>query len=65
MATIDDLVRLIPPPEAPVDATGDWEQVETDLGLELPSDFKMLMASPSGATHRVPVRTATSGISQR
>jgi SMI1-KNR4 cell-wall len=43
MATIDDLVRLVPPPEAPVDATGDWEQVETDLGLELPSDFKTLI----------------------
>jgi len=43
MATIDDLVRLVPPPEAPVDATGDWERVEADLGLELPSDFKMLI----------------------
>ena len=43
MATIDDLVRLVPPPEAPVDATGDWARVETDLGLELPSDFKMLI----------------------
>ncbi len=43
MATIDDLVRLVPSPEARVDATGDWERVETDLGLELPSDFKMLI----------------------
>jgi ribosomal protein L7/L12 len=43
MATIDDLVRLVPPPEAPVDAIGDWERVETDLALKLPSDFKMLI----------------------
>jgi hypothetical protein len=43
MATIDDLVRLVPPPEAPVDAIGDWALVEADLGLELPSDFRTLI----------------------
>jgi hypothetical protein len=43
MTTIDDLVRLVPPPEAPVDAAGDWGRFETDLALELPSDFKMLI----------------------
>jgi hypothetical protein len=43
MATIDDLVRLVPRPDSPIDATGDWERVETDLGLELPPDFKMLV----------------------
>ncbi|MFF7211745.1 SMI1/KNR4 family protein [Streptomyces sp. NPDC008238] len=43
MTPIDDLVRLVPPPPAPVDATGDWHQVEAALGLALPSDFKALI----------------------
>jgi SMI1-KNR4 cell-wall len=43
VATIDDLVSLIPPPAAPVDSDGDWETVEARLGLRLPADFKALM----------------------
>ncbi|WP_410599471.1 SMI1/KNR4 family protein [Amycolatopsis sp. lyj-90] len=44
MATLDDLVRLITPPENPVGFGGDWQAVEVELGLVLPSDFKELAA---------------------
>ncbi|MEU7453077.1 SMI1/KNR4 family protein [Streptosporangium roseum] len=43
MTTIDELVRLVPPPTEPVDARGDWSEVEAALGLELPADFKTLV----------------------
>jgi hypothetical protein len=45
MTTIDDLIALVPPPANPVDASGDWTQVEAGLGLELPADFKALISS--------------------
>ncbi|MFF7591359.1 SMI1/KNR4 family protein [Kitasatospora purpeofusca] len=45
MTTIDDLLALVPPPTNPIDASGDWTQVENALGLELPSDFKSLIGS--------------------
>ncbi|MRH93565.1 SMI1/KNR4 family protein [Nocardia sp. SYP-A9097] len=41
--TIDDLVRLVPPPANPIHAFGDWGQIEAALGLELPMDFKSLV----------------------
>ncbi len=44
MATLDDLVRLVTPPENPVGFGGDWQAVEVELGLVLPSDFKELAA---------------------
>ncbi|MBB3732477.1 SMI1/KNR4 family protein [Nonomuraea dietziae] len=43
MTTIDDLVALVPPPTEPVDARGDWHEVEAALGLALPTDFKALI----------------------
>jgi hypothetical protein len=43
MATIDDLVRLVPPPAAPVDGTGDWAAIEAALGLALPPDYRALV----------------------
>lgn len=43
MTTIDDLVRLVPPPIEPVDAAGDWGRVEAGLERELPADFKALV----------------------
>ncbi|MFD8530369.1 hypothetical protein ACFV0L_23415 [Streptosporangium canum] len=43
MTTIDGLIRLVPPPAEPVDAQGDWREVEAALGLELPADFKTLI----------------------
>src|SRR5688572_2802386 len=44
MATLDDLIRLAPPPTAPVDAIGDWAAVETALGLVLPRDYKDMIS---------------------
>src|SRR5688572_9224139 len=43
MTTIEDLVALVPPPTEPVDARGDWHEVEAALGLALPADFKALI----------------------
>ncbi|MFE3453074.1 SMI1/KNR4 family protein [Nonomuraea sp. NPDC059194] len=43
MTTIDELARLVPPPAEPVDARGDWNEVEAALGLGLPADFKALV----------------------
>jgi hypothetical protein len=43
VATIDDLMSLVPPPTAPVDGDGDWRTVEATLGIRLPADFKILM----------------------
>ncbi|MER6110665.1 SMI1/KNR4 family protein [Streptomyces hirsutus] len=38
-----DLVRLVPPPAAPVDARGNWAAVEAGLGVRLPGDYKWLV----------------------
>jgi hypothetical protein len=43
VATIEDLVRLVPPPALPIDADGDWSAVEADLGLQLPADYQALV----------------------
>jgi hypothetical protein len=39
----DRLVSLVPPPAAPVDGTGDWQRVESRLGLALPTAYKELV----------------------
>ena len=43
MTHLDELIRLIPPPADPVEAHGDWDQVEAALGLSLPADYKGLV----------------------
>ena len=45
MARIEELTRLIPPPQKPFPAEGDWAAVETRLGLVLPSDFKQIITT--------------------
>ena len=42
---IDDLLRLVPPPRAPVHADGDWAAVRDDLGLALPGDYRALVTA--------------------
>ncbi|MFJ9817928.1 SMI1/KNR4 family protein [Streptomyces sp. NPDC101151] len=37
------LTRLVPPPERPIDAHGDWADVEARLGVRLPADYKQLV----------------------
>ncbi|REJ98518.1 MAG: SMI1/KNR4 family protein [Planctomycetota bacterium] len=34
------LTDLLPPPESPIETTGDWEEVERRLGTPLPQDYK-------------------------
>jgi hypothetical protein len=41
--TIATLTALIPPPADPIDATGDWDAAERDLGTAFPADFKDLI----------------------
>ena len=43
VATIEDLVRVVPPPGDPVGARGGWREVESELGLGLPADFRALV----------------------
>jgi hypothetical protein len=43
MGSIDDLVRLVPPPAQPAGVVDDWLTAEAALGLALPSDFKALV----------------------
>ncbi|MBE1490879.1 SMI1/KNR4 family protein [Plantactinospora soyae] len=45
MATIDDLVRLVPPPPTPVHGHGDWSAVERTLGFTLPADYRALVVA--------------------
>src|SRR4051794_23736409 len=43
LATVQELTGLIPPPTSPVDARGDWNSVESALGLKLPTDYKQII----------------------
>jgi len=40
VAELEQLMTLVPPPAEPIAATGDWDAVERDLGLTLPTDYK-------------------------
>lgn len=37
---IHEIVTLLPPPKLPKNNIGDWRAVATDIGIELPRDFK-------------------------
>ncbi|MGW3630362.1 SMI1/KNR4 family protein [Streptomyces sp. NPDC005122] len=50
MTAFDDLRRHNPPPSQPLWANGDWNEVESALGLQLPTDFKQLIGA-YGAHH--------------
>jgi hypothetical protein len=45
VATIDDLVRLVPPPRTPVHGHGDWAAAQRTLALTLPADYRALVAA--------------------
>jgi hypothetical protein len=67
VSALDDLVSLVPPPAAPVDAHGDWAAVEAALGLRLPADFQALIAryglgSFADVTLLTPFDTHTGGL---
>jgi len=38
--TIDDLIRIMPPPSVPQDPIGSWSKAERLIGIALPNDFK-------------------------
>jgi hypothetical protein len=41
--SITDLLALVPPPDDPLNAVGDWSIAETELGIVFPSDFKEMI----------------------
>ncbi|MFD3655708.1 SMI1/KNR4 family protein [Streptomyces sp. NPDC058620] len=45
MTAYDGLLRLVTPPATPIDAHGDWTVVESELGTQLPNDYKWLVAT--------------------
>ena len=40
---LPDLLKLLPAPLKPTHADGDWGGVESELGLQLPSDYKQVI----------------------
>lgn len=36
--------KILSPPSQPVDAVGEWKEVEQELGIELPEDYKQLVS---------------------
>jgi uncharacterized protein (TIGR02996 family) len=47
---IDELRLVLPPPKRPLNAVGNWAEVEQQLGLPLPSDYKAFIASYGSGT---------------
>ena len=43
---ITKLLSHISPPSRPLNADGDWNEIEGDLGLTLPEDYKDCNRSP-------------------
>ncbi len=41
--SLDELLALIPAPPNPQCATGNWNEIEAQLGIHFPSDFKQLI----------------------
>jgi hypothetical protein len=48
--TVDSLLRIMPPPQKPVEASGSWLHVEERLGVRLPDDFKGFIQSYGSGT---------------
>lgn len=42
---LQKLIAVLPPPEKPFAASGDWIDVQTQLGIELPSEYKQFIAT--------------------
>ncbi len=45
MNALDELRRVLPPPEQPACVDTSWSRVEEDLGLPLPPDFKKFVST--------------------
>jgi hypothetical protein len=43
MTALDDLKRLLPPPERPAVSEYDWPAIEAEIGTALPADYKSLV----------------------
>ncbi len=40
---LPELIAIVPPPQNPVEARGDWAAIQQRIGLNLPQDFKALI----------------------
>jgi hypothetical protein len=49
-AAVEELHRLVPPPDQPIGAVGDWEACEQELQVQLPEDCKTFIESYGGGT---------------
>src|SRR3974390_1397674 len=49
-SSLQRLIEIVPPPASPVasGSPGDWAQVESELGVGLPTDFKEYIATYGG-----------------
>lgn len=47
---IQELLQLVPPPAEPKNAQGNWRQLESDLGVALPSDYKQYIEAYGSGT---------------
>jgi hypothetical protein len=45
-----ELIQLVPPPSDPQNAKGDWKQLESDLGLTFPDDYKQYIKEYGSGT---------------
>jgi hypothetical protein len=50
MNLMQELVKLVPPPEVPVAATGDWDHIEAQLRLAFPPDYKEFIQTYGAGT---------------
>jgi hypothetical protein len=53
---LEEIRRIMPPPERPSETAGSWDDVETRLGASLPDDYKeFVTAYGSGNIGEMPV----------
>jgi hypothetical protein len=45
-----EFIQLVPPPSEPQNANGNWKQLESDLGLTFPDDYKQYITAYGGGT---------------
>lgn len=50
MSDLDELRRLMPPPQDPVENEGSWDAVERQIGCKLPRDYKLFIETYGSGT---------------
>ena len=42
---IEELMSIVPPPKTPIGNKGDWNSIETELGLQMSEDYKQFISN--------------------